>query len=206
MQVRISAKALRATAHCMAEKDTRYYLNGTLLDVTGPTEAFLVSTDGHVLFAGRVELEYLEGAQTAPYQLIIPAEVIRKLDKKAQSFVLESLPDGRYMLGGQVFTAIDGKFPDYRRVIPLQGALSGVAAQFNPDLVQRAVKAVKDWHGLKATSSEWGMKHNGDSAVVFGKDASCVAVVMPMNTRTADLDNTYYHGFLSPTQAFQKAA
>lgn len=210
MKVQIPAAALRASAFCMASKDIRYHLNGTLLDVTGHEEAFVVSTTGHVLFAGRVLLEYLEEPQAGGWSLIIPDEVIKKLDKKAPWFVLESLSDGRYMLDGKVFTPIDGKFPDYRRVIPDNSSQSGAAGQFNPELLGQCVKAIQTYYELtKANSNAWGFTQNGKtcSAVVHGPDNNAVAVCTPMNggVREQEAFGTY-HGLRSPSPALKKAA
>lgn len=207
MKLQIPAKALRAAVHCSSKKDVRYYLNGVLLDVTGPTEGYVAATDGAVLFAGHVRLEYLEEPQSKPYQIIIPIEVCEKLTKRVDWYVLESLPDGRYTIDGKIFTAIDGKFPEYWRVIPTQqDAIKREApGQFNPELLKRCGGAITEYYQLsRGRSLDYGFLQCGTSAgVVYGEDALAVAVIMPQNSRGFDYN---YHGLLSPTQSFEQAA
>ena len=72
--------------------------------------------------------------------------------------------------------AVDGKFPDYRRVIPL--TLDGNAAWINPDYLTRIVDAAKDIGiGLKFT---FGFGGNSCSLAYIGQDM--LAVVMPTRT------------------------
>lgn len=195
MKVQIPANAIRAAAYTMAQKDIWYYLNGVLLDFLSLESCNVVGADGNILFVGNVSIEYLEGEQTAPYQIIVPADAVKKLDKKAKSFILESLPDGRYTLGGQVFAAIDGVFPDYRRVIPKE--VSGEWAVYNPDFVSKCVGAINAFYGNKVDNRMWNMKPNGNGpAVIFGPDNRAVAAVMPFSTTRKGMeDYQTYHGF-----------
>lgn len=202
LTVKIPAAAIRAASFCMAEKDIRCYLNGILLDVTGPGEAFIVGTDGSVLFAGRAVIEHGEEKPTAPYKIIIPAETIKALDKKAPFFTLEEIGGGRYLLGGKTFTPVDGVYPDYRRVIPHK--CSGESAQFNPDLLNKGVNAIKTFYGVKKSSDEWGVSYDGANgpAVIYGRDNSAVAVVSPLRRNHKEV-NEIYTGFLSPCESFE---
>lgn len=110
---------LEHTQFCMAQQDVRYYLNGLLLEFTQQTLR-AVATDGHRLALGQIE-------QTAPFdrQVIVPRkgvqEALRFLDGgDAMVDLLLSPNHIRFVVGGLSFTSklIDGRFPDYNKVIP----------------------------------------------------------------------------------------
>ena len=111
----------------MAQQDVRYFLNGMLLEVTGE-HVRSVSTDGHRLAQCTLDKGV---AGTERYQAIVPRKTVielrRLLDGKDEE-VRFSLSDnqirvtrGAFSLTGKL---IDGRFPDYERVIPRNPALS----------------------------------------------------------------------------------
>lgn len=118
-----------------------------------------MGTNGSILFACRTEYETTDTPQNGPYELIIPADVVKTISKKAKTVVLESLSDGRYMLESKVFSAVDGKFPDYRRVIPQE--CTGETAQFDPVLLASATAAMCEFYGLPANGAECRVNYNG---------------------------------------------
>lgn len=112
------------TAFAMAQQDVRYYLNGILLELTAE-KIRLVATDGHRLALSETELD--TGVETDK-QLIIPRKAVLELgrlldsnDKEATCVLSQN--HLRVETGTLVFTTklIDGKFPDYQRVIPVDG-------------------------------------------------------------------------------------
>lgn len=106
----------------MAQQDVRYYLNGLLLEIEGDVLA-AVSTDGHRLSYAKHQLPAMVAEAK---QVIIPnkgvRELIRLMDDPSASAQI-SLSDQHIQMrsGSLCFTSklIDGKFPDYRRVMPL---------------------------------------------------------------------------------------
>jgi len=115
---------LDRTAFAMAHQDVRYYLNGLLLELDG-SRIRAVATDGHrlALFDTETALE-LEN----PLQIIVPRkgvqELIRLLEESEEEAVVRiSSNHIQIRLNGLQFTSklIDGKFPDYSRVIPEVG-------------------------------------------------------------------------------------
>ncbi len=112
------------THFAMALQDVRYYLNGLLLELE-PAHLRAVATDGHRLaLAGlgvRSELE-------SPKQVIVPRKGIQELLRLlgdsddpvrielGANHVRAVLPDLRF-----TSKLIDGRFPDYQRVIPATG-------------------------------------------------------------------------------------
>lgn len=112
---------LEETQFSMAQQDVRYYLNGLLLELSsGRLRA--VATDGHRLALRDVPCGYETEVLT---QLIIPrkgvAELFRVLGgatEDVQLLVGTSYIQAR--IGTQTFTSklIDGRYPDYDRVLP----------------------------------------------------------------------------------------
>lgn len=112
------------TSFAMAQQDVRYYLNGILLELT-PGKIRLVATDGHRLALSETELDTGVDAEK---QLIIPRKAVLELGRLLDSSDTEatcvlSQNHLRVETGSLVFTTklIDGKFPDYQRVIPVDG-------------------------------------------------------------------------------------
>jgi DNA polymerase-3 subunit beta len=111
---------LSMVSYAMAQQDIRYYLNGLLL-VTDGHKLKLVATDGHRLAYCDMDLE-----QAMPRQdLIVPRKTVgewmRLLQDVEDPLVLEFGQQRlRASFGGieLVSKLIEGKFPDYERVIP----------------------------------------------------------------------------------------
>lgn len=114
-------KLLDDTAFSMANQDVRYYLNGLLFEVdSGSVKA--VATDGHRLALSNLELPGLAAQQK---QIIIPRkgvlEIMRLLASDEQLVTLSlgqnhiRLTDSNFVFSSKL---IDGRFPDYRRVLP----------------------------------------------------------------------------------------
>ena len=108
----------------MAQQDVRYYLNGILMELA-PGKIRLVATDGHRLALSAVDLDT---GVSEDKQIIIPRKAVLEL---ARLLDLSDSPANcilsqnhlRVETGELVFTTklIDGKFPDYQRVIPVDG-------------------------------------------------------------------------------------
>ncbi|MDP6436247.1 MAG: DNA polymerase III subunit beta [Gammaproteobacteria bacterium] len=111
---------LEKTHFSMAQQDVRYYLNGLLLE-TGDKQLRAVATDGHRLALCDVGMDALDGAKT---QVIVPRkgvlELQRLLDGEGDVQISLGANHIRIEVGDIRFTSklIDGRFPDYDRVIP----------------------------------------------------------------------------------------
>ncbi|PIR32220.1 MAG: DNA polymerase III subunit beta [Alphaproteobacteria bacterium CG11_big_fil_rev_8_21_14_0_20_44_7] len=109
----------------ISNEETRYYLNGVYLHVTEDGDDQLLrsaATDGHRL--ARITLNMPQGAENMP-GIIIPKKTVGELKKLLAEFSEEvkiAVSDTKikFILGSVVVTSklIDGKFPDYERVIP----------------------------------------------------------------------------------------
>jgi DNA polymerase-3 subunit beta len=111
---------LKQVDFAMAQQDIRYYLNGLLLEVKGQS-INIVGTDGHRLSFTSLELK----SPVKPTQVIVPRKTIVELVKLLND---TDDPLGISFSNNQVnfkfndidliTKIIDGKFPDYSRVIP----------------------------------------------------------------------------------------
>ena len=105
--------------YSMAQQDIRYYLNGLLL-VTGGGKLTVVATDGH-----RLALASAEHKTEGTHEVILPRKSILELSKlmadSDEPVEVELSPtQARFSFGSIVLISklVDGKFPDYTRVIP----------------------------------------------------------------------------------------
>jgi DNA polymerase-3 subunit beta len=117
---------LAKTRHAISNDETRYYLNGIYLHPATSDEGSqvlrAVSTDGHRL--ARAQTLLPEGCD-AMAGVIIPKKTVGEIVKLLESYVGDvevSLSDKKISMkiGTTDFYSklIDGKFPDYERVIP----------------------------------------------------------------------------------------
>ena len=114
------------TQFAISTEETRYYLNGIYLHTAGTAKATTlraVATDGHRL--AQVELPLPAGAAGMP-GIIVPrktvGEVHRLMEDGETEVAIELSPGKiRFTIGPTVLTSklIDGTFPDYGRVIPV---------------------------------------------------------------------------------------
>lgn len=125
----LSQKILRRltsrTSFAMAQQDVRYYLNGMLLEVTEGVVR-TVATDGHRLAFNSLATAPSENIATA--QIILPRKGVLELMhliEDADKEVMIELGNAALRLYGEDFTftskLIDGRFPDYERVLPKNG-------------------------------------------------------------------------------------
>lgn len=111
---------LEKTHFSMAQQDVRYYLNGLLFEVS-KGQLRLVATDGHRLALAEAKLEE---AAASDLQVILPRKGVLELQRilSGQGSVQISIgaTQMRLTADGIRFTSklIDGRFPDYARVIP----------------------------------------------------------------------------------------
>jgi len=114
-------RLIEKTAFAMAHQDVRYYLNGLLLEIrAGRVRA--VATDGHRLALCDSDFEADTGSDI---QVILPRKAVvelgRMLNDSDDEMEIEiSNSHVRIHAGSTSFTSklIDGRFPDYERVMP----------------------------------------------------------------------------------------
>ncbi|MEX8518803.1 MAG: DNA polymerase III subunit beta [Leptothrix sp. (in: b-proteobacteria)] len=114
----------------MAVHDIRYYLNGILFVAEGKTLT-LVATDGHRLALAQATLE----VEIPKQEVILPRKTVLELQRLLKDDKASKGGDGaeepriemrfagnqaKFTFGGMEFVTklVEGKFPDYHRVIP----------------------------------------------------------------------------------------
>ncbi|HVI71670.1 MAG TPA: DNA polymerase III subunit beta, partial [Pyrinomonadaceae bacterium] len=113
-------RLLDKTHFSMAQQDVRYYLNGMLLESDGKVLR-TVATDGHRLSYCETTLEHEAGSAQ---QVIVPRKGVLELQRLLAGEGNVELAIGtnhvRAQIGDIRFTSklIDGRFPEYSRVIP----------------------------------------------------------------------------------------
>ena len=154
---------LEKTQFAMAQQDVRYYLNGLLIDANAQ-RVRAVATDGHRLaFSERVGETGLKDA----VQAILPRKSVLELSRLLDNSDTEI----RMVIGqGQVQVeidvvrlttkTIDGRFPDYERVIPEHGDKQVTADRetLRRSLARTAILSNEKFRGVRLQLSEGLLK------------------------------------------------
>lgn len=152
-------RLIEKTQFCMANQDVRYYLNGLLLEIRAGSLR-TVATDGH-----RLALSDLAAEQTGTEQrqLIVPRKGVLELfrllaDSETPCRIQMNSNHIKVDLGDVGFTSklVDGRFPDYERVVP-QGGDKVVQADresLRQALARTAILSNEKYRGIRIQLSE----------------------------------------------------
>jgi hypothetical protein len=188
----VSLATLRAARTHTAEKDVRYYLQGVYLDTTAGK---VVATDGHRLFVANAR-----GVKSNYPAVIVPNETI---DAALKQFTGEyargkslgavdvtvTIDESHLAIGtptGSVTgKALDGRFPEWRRVVPKPDAIGAqVPAVLNPRYLTDACEALSIARNLsKKAASQHAIRIHmrGEfPTIVTDNTIGVLALVMPM--------------------------
>jgi DNA polymerase III subunit beta len=154
---------LDSTSFAMAQQDVRYYLNGLLMEVSADYLR-VVATDGHRL---ALHTEKLTTPAQAKTQVIIPRKGIMELSRlladgdEEVSLVIGS-NNIRARTKNFTFTSklVDGKFPDYDRVLPKGGDKVLVADRqdLRQALTRTAILSNEKFRGIRLMLSKDELK------------------------------------------------
>jgi len=176
-------RLIEKTHFAMAQQDVRYYLNGTMLETTGKVLR-AVATDGHRLSLAETELtDAAEGSN----QVIVPRKGILELQRilSGEGELEFSIGSNhvRAQIGDIRFTSklIDGKFPEYGRVIPAKPPYAMTASR---DLLRQA---------LQRTSILSNEKYRG-VRLTFGKNILTIQAHNPEQEEAEDQIEVNYTG------------
>jgi DNA polymerase-3 subunit beta len=121
---RVLKRLIEQTQFAMAQQDVRYYLNGMLLEV-GEDVVRCVATDGHRLALSEAEVDTRVQEN---YQVILPRKAVQELGRLLaddESVVKVDLGANHMSVRTADVTLstklVDGRFPDYQRVVPQGG-------------------------------------------------------------------------------------
>ncbi len=154
---------LENTSFAMAQQDVRYYLNGMLFEV-GSDYLRVVATDGQRLAMETLSMDIpISDIQ----QLILPRKGIVELAR----FLADEGGDidltfGQNHIRAKVpaftFTSklVDGKFPDYNRVLPKGGdkVLTGDCQELRQAFARAAILSNEKYRGVRVMLSDGELK------------------------------------------------
>ncbi|WP_027965681.1 DNA polymerase III subunit beta [Halomonas halocynthiae] len=151
------------SAFAMAQQDVRYYLNGMLLEFSG-NMVRSVATDGHRL---AMCTRPVETPLSETHKLILPrkgvTELVRLLDDGDDPVSLTlGTSHVRAHTGDFTFTSklVDGKFPDYDRVVPRGGdkVLIADRAGLRQSLSRASILSNEKYRGVRLYLEESSLK------------------------------------------------
>lgn len=160
---RVLKRMIEKTQFAMAHQDVRYYLNGLLLEIR-PGRIRTVATDGH-----RLALcdEKLTGLDEMSLQVLLPRKAVQELgrllsDSEELIRLQVSGSHVRVLLKDTTFTSklIDGRFPDYERVMPSGKTeeLTGDRQLMRQALTRAAILSNEKYRGIRFRLSQ-GLLH-----------------------------------------------
>lgn len=127
----IEAQALKrlieSTGFAMAQQDVRYYLNGMLFEISSDNKLKAVATDGHRLALSHAEISNISD-KNSHTQAIVPRKGVLELARlfgDLEGVVALTIGNNYIQATAKNLSfsskLVDGKFPDYERVIPKGG-------------------------------------------------------------------------------------
>ena len=167
MTVELDSKAFKKlldqTAFAMAQQDVRYFLNGMLIEL-GNNQVRAVATDGHRL--AMIDLEQKD-LDCQVKQVIVPRKgviEIQRLLQEVEDKVDVSICTSHLGVTSSIFTLttklVDGKFPDYDRVVPKDGNKVVVAdrQELRQALSRTAILSNEKFRGIRVLISTGQMQ------------------------------------------------
>ncbi len=153
----ILSELIDNTQFSMAQQDVRYYLNGLYFEIDG-TKLRTVATDGHRLAMSEWELD-----ESFEIGVIIPRKGIQELGRLVSNRSSDvELIIGTNHINAQVDNIklvsklVDGKFPDYQRVIPKNTDKEIIVNRkiFKEGLQRAAILSNEKFRGVKVVLND----------------------------------------------------
>ncbi len=151
------------TSFAMAQQDVRYYLNGMLLEVS-QNKLRSVATDGHRLAMCSLDADI---NQSERHQVIVPRKGILEMARlltEGDEMVHITLGANhmRAKTGDFMFTSklVDGKFPDYDRVVPRGGdkIILGDRQELRQALQRASILSNEKYRGIRLILTDGQLK------------------------------------------------
>ena len=206
----VSLSTLRAALTHTADQDVRYYLNGILLDLP---RGKIVATDGHRMLVSdgpcvhgapsviigsdsiKAVIKAYEGAGpiykqgaslgACDVECALDQTDARPDPERPGVTIAASVASVTFKVpNGHISAApIDGKYPDYLRVIPV--VMTGLAGHYQADYVQDAAAAFRMHRNKKKSDDKYCpalMQSGTSAAVMIDGDRDLLIIVMPRRT------------------------
>lgn len=141
------------TSFAMAQQDVRYYLNGMLLEVTQGVVR-TVATDGHRLAMS----DSTADVACDKKQVIVPRKGVIELQRllgESDDLITVTIGSNHIRIGAgdYLFTSklVEGKFPDYERVVPKGGdkTLCGSRQELRQVFQRTAILSNEKYRGVR---------------------------------------------------------
>jgi hypothetical protein len=200
MNLNVKARLFAAVAVFKADQDIRYYLNGVYLEPCPEGGAIIAATNGHAMCVWRdttatgvdrpiiiqADAKLLQACQGSDLKRLVVrderlAVILEEQPGKSpsQEVYIQPIPIRKR---GVPSWEIEGKFPDWVRVVPNAPA-HGVKGFFNAQYLVDVGRAMKI--GNVAASKFYAPQLNQDTAdsailVTWNADPDFLAVIMPM--------------------------
>jgi DNA polymerase-3 subunit beta len=182
MKFQIDFDILKSLNVLSAKKDVRYYMMGVFIEIT-PKGAYFVATDGHKMGI------WHESEITSPETIshVIPSTLIDQVSKvitKATNSIdieLQPLIEINYINNVFKAPAIDGKYPDFRRVIP--ETINNELAQFDPEFLSQFYKCASILNGVKKPDVAIGHNGTGSGSIVDIQNGKFLGIIMPYKSK-----------------------
>jgi len=156
-------KLLDRTAFAMAQQDVRYFLNGMLLEL-GDGYIRSVATDGHRLASSNLSQD---SGNSEMKQVIVPRKGVLELQRllgDLEGEIEVSFGANHLCARSDNFTMttklVDGRFPDYDRVIPKNGDKIVLAdkVELKQALNRTAILSNEKFRGIRVNLSSGQLK------------------------------------------------
>jgi len=157
-------RLIERTSFAMAQQDVRYYLNGMYWELrSGVLKA--VATDGHRLAVCTLQ-DPLEG-EPADTEVIVPRKGVLEMARLLQAddeevVVILGTNHVRATTADFTFTSklVDGKFPDYQRVLPraTDNIVVGSREELRRAFTRAAILSNEKYRGVRLQLSENNLK------------------------------------------------
>lgn len=154
MSQKVLRRLIDRTQFAMAAQDVRYYLNGLLLHIS-PKRVRAVATDGHRLAMSEV---MMDTGFSDELQVILPRKTVLELQRlliNSDETVQMRIGDGQFQAEVDTIRLtsklIDGRFPDYERVVPEGGdkRLTANRERMRQALSRAAILANEKFRGVR---------------------------------------------------------
>jgi hypothetical protein len=170
----INVTTLKALLLFAAKKETRYYLKGVHFEQSA-TGTVAVATNGHCLAVARLDRDSAE-----PASFTVPREHLENVVKGAKGSIDVVQVDNTQCTlnssnGRITVPLLDGKFPDWRRVVTPQQ--TGEKSHYHPDYHAMVDKAGQL---IRPTKFAYLIQQNGNSIGYCKINDDFHAYVMPL--------------------------
>ena len=174
------ARFLAAVAIAQSSEESRYYLRGVCFEPDGVA----IATDGHMLSAVRVEENGAVINTPGIYPISRKAQVALKSAKAKLAVIAGGILTVQDKAGCALYmepcVAIDGTFPDWRRIVP-SGDLAPTEAAFSDLILSRLAATAKTLGGESTALTLRGSDPRGPHVVRYGGELSFFSIAMPMH-------------------------